>query len=521
MDFLTITVKTLSPVVLTAMNNAAVMTESRDFISGTVLRGVLASRYIEAKNLGKKAQEDKTFRELFFGEICFVDAFPVYGDKRSIPLPFSLQKAKNAAADKDGRVQLLDLIRQKPEAGFKPVNGFGILEDNVVTTVSVNKRVKLHMSRSGEKERLGGRSLDGGIYNYEAVEAGQVFQGIVVGEKSKLELLKESLQLNDNKLDCYIGRSKFTEYGHCQIQFGEIKSVPEEKTKGTHICIRLETAWLPLLQTAFSAEDIIREFVETICDRTGAKDITVEKIIAKTETVANFVGVWGLKRAEQQALSAGTVFALQKESGWSENDLAVLQEALFSGQGCRTEEGFGQLRLWPETAAYLFAGKKAEGERHAIRSNAAKKIAENILMQRIKTRIRLQAEKDVHELRGKVEDATHSFARLESLLGERKDLGKAKGRFQEKLQNELRAQSVLDKRLQNLTLQGKELKEILLAKDAMPYDTLRFEEEVPKELAEDAGFVIPDKSNGILFYEYWLWFFRHGRKLAVARKGDK
>ena len=58
MERLTVAIKTLSPVVLTAMNNAAVMTESRDYISGTVLRGVLAARFIEMKNLGKAAHED-------------------------------------------------------------------------------------------------------------------------------------------------------------------------------------------------------------------------------------------------------------------------------------------------------------------------------------------------------------------------------------------------------------------------------------------------------------------------------
>ena len=521
MEFLTVTIKTLSPVVLTAMNNAAVMTESRDYISGTVLRGVLASRYIAANGLGIDAQEDKTFRELFFGGLRFVDAFPVHGGKRSLLLPISLQKSKAAVKDKEDRVWLLDLAKQKPEAGFKTVNGFGILAGDSIIPVQVNKQVKLHMSRSGEKERLGGRSLDGGIYNYEAVEAGQQFQGIVIGEKTALERLLETMRLEDNKLDCYIGRSKYTEYGHCRMEFGGIEEIPAVNLRGNRICIRLETAWLPLLYPASSVEDTIGAFVETLRVRTGAEDITVEQVIAKTENVANFVGVWGLKRAEQQALAAGSVFVLGKSSGWNEKDMEALAELLYAGQGTRTEEGFGQLRVWDENAAYLASGKSTTCERRAVHSTMAREIAGDILFQRLRAMVRMKADQDVHMLEGKVEDATHSFARLEAMLGERKDLDKAKRRFLEKLQKELRPKSALDKRLEGLMLQGKELKEILLGKAPQPYASLDFRKEVPKEMAEDIGFAMPGMDDGRIFYEYWLWFFRHGRKWSVSRRGDK
>ena len=55
----------------------------------------------------------------------------------------------------------------------------------------------------------------------------------------------------------------------------------------------------------------------------------------------------------------------------------------------------------------------------------------------------------------------------------------------------------------------------------MPYADLDYTEEIPKELVEDAAFRLPSAEDGTIFYEYWLWFFRHGRKLAIARKGDK
>ncbi len=521
MEFLTVTIKTLSPVVLTAMNNTTVMTESRDFISGTVLRGIIASRYISANKLGSKAHSEEKFRELFFEKLRFVDAYPVKDGKRSIVLPLSLQKAKTEAKGSESAESLSDILMEAPKAGYKPVKGFGIVTGKQIEKVSVNKQVKLHMSRSSEKERLSGRSLEGGIYNYEAIETGQTFQGLIIGAENDLQSLIQSLKLQNKEMICRIGRSKYTEYGQCSAEFGSIEPIPAAAVKGKDLYLRLETPWIPVTGSVGSAGSLINELTEKVKADLGTEDIQVGKIVAQAERIANFVGIWGLKRPEQQALAAGSVFALHKDSGWNDSDLEKITALLVQGQGCRTDEGFGQLRIWDVTGAVL--GEKSESvpERKKIASAKVKELVSNILMRKILTLVKLQAERDVQQLDRNIADSNHSFARLESILGERNNLGQAKIRFRELLQNELREQSILDKRLQNLTLNGRELKEILTGKAPMPYSSLQFEKEVPVTLAEDVGFKIPTQEDGAVFYEYWLWFFRHGRKLAVARKGDQ
>ena len=42
-------IKTLSPIVLATRGNTTVMTSSHEFFSGTLVRGMLAERYIEEK----------------------------------------------------------------------------------------------------------------------------------------------------------------------------------------------------------------------------------------------------------------------------------------------------------------------------------------------------------------------------------------------------------------------------------------------------------------------------------------
>ena len=170
-------IETLSPIVLATRTNTTVMTSSHDFFSGTLVRGMLAERYIEAKNLGAQAQEDEDFLGLFFDKLRFVAAYPVRvsDGKRASLVPASVQRLKDGEA-------VRDLLSDAPEAGYKTLRGFAVIEDGGIEKVDVAKNISLHMSRSNVKERqnrereisslerLAGRSRDGAIYNYEAVE---------------------------------------------------------------------------------------------------------------------------------------------------------------------------------------------------------------------------------------------------------------------------------------------------------------------------------------------------------------
>ena len=44
-------IETLSPVVISSMSNSTIMTGSHSEISGSIIRGVLASKYVAEKNL--------------------------------------------------------------------------------------------------------------------------------------------------------------------------------------------------------------------------------------------------------------------------------------------------------------------------------------------------------------------------------------------------------------------------------------------------------------------------------------
>ena len=77
MHEINVRIETKAPVILSALGHTSVMTATQDFFSGSVLRGIFAARYIEARALGNMAHRDSEFMRLFYGGLRFVDAYPV------------------------------------------------------------------------------------------------------------------------------------------------------------------------------------------------------------------------------------------------------------------------------------------------------------------------------------------------------------------------------------------------------------------------------------------------------------
>ena len=144
-------IKTLSPIVLATRGNTTVMTSSHEFFSGTLVRGMLAERYIEEKKLGRQAHEDEAFLGFFFDKLRFAAAYPVRAadGKRASLVPASVQRLKDGEA-------VRDLLVDAPEMGFKTLRGFAVIEgDGSIGKVDVAKNISLHMSRSNIKGRQG------------------------------------------------------------------------------------------------------------------------------------------------------------------------------------------------------------------------------------------------------------------------------------------------------------------------------------------------------------------------------
>ena len=541
-------IETLSPIVLATRTNTTVMTSSHDFFSGTLVRGMLAERYIEAKNLGSQAQEDEDFLGLFFDKLRFVAAYPVRvsDGKRTSLVPASVQRLKDGEA-------VRDLLTDAPEAGYKTLRGFAVIEDGGIEKADVAKNISLHMSRSNIKarqgkdagepslERLAGRSRDGAIYNYEAVEKGACFEGEIFGEESELEAFLKAL--GAASWTAQAGRARHAQYGACRVQLEMVEFAPQgiEPDADNRIYLRLETPLLAEDELLSSADAALRQIVDRLDEsgtdgfilptydavQTAAQGDVENKVFADFTEVDNFVGVWGMKRPRAVALAAGSVFAVQKKCAWTQSDKERLQRLLYEGVGARTEEGFGQLRLWQPRE--LHVEKKVQScERRAVKSPEVRKGAKELLLCAAQRKMIVYAAEDVRKISGG-EGTAHFFARLDSMW--------AHGRtnMQSALREEIRSQksnvsTPFAKNLKTIKVDGRSLEGLLLEANLadMPYNKGR---RWRKELGENVEAFLEDigepgllssaEAQDALFYAYWHDFFRFARKAAAGKGGEE
>lgn len=536
-----LTFKALSPIVLSSMSNSTVMTETHDFISGSILRGILAARYMRVNKLWVNAHENEDFRRLFLGNLRFVDALPCAADgERAFVVPFSIKKEKSVEGVEP---KLEDLIRLEDGSdGMKSFRGYAVLRKDKLEPISVKKDISLHMSRGSDKERLLGRSVDGNIYNYESVSPGQYFKGYILGDEKDIRDLCDGLSLEGMTLACRAGRSKFTEYGQGVLKFGDIMDVLTptlNDIENEEIILRLDTPFMK--KCTGLSEDIraglsvgigLNVVAEEMNRRTGTEEFSVERVFAEGSTVENYVGIWRMKRPREESISAGSVFALKKTSSWTDSDIMALSNLMYTGIGRRTEEGFGQLRICAKVTGLCKAEKT---ERDVLKkvSPSVAETAKNILKQRLLEQMRVYAADDVfgalqESLSGKLTGKTHFFGRLESLLGTRDNLEKCRDRFSAILEKNMRERSSFDTNMQNIRVKGATLYDLLYMKRGrMSYAENNWMEDIGgaekvKELMRVIGMAESDINidDGEYFYEYWHWFFRYARKRSVTEKKE-
>ena len=522
--------RTQTPVILSAQGNVAVMTETHECFSGTILRGIFAGQFIERKKLGNAAHEDADFMRLFYGDLCFVAAYPVHADtgRRAIVLPLSLQRSKDGG-------EIMDLMQEgtAPAPGFKSVKGFGTIESNVIYSVDVKTGISFHMSRTdlmgeGGAERLAGKSADGGIYNYEAITAGQEFEGIVCGSAEQLGFLRDTL---GTEFTCHAGRSKYTQYGLCKITLTPPEPVPPLPiTQGGQLLLRLETPFLSRCGIPGDAASMLREIVEELNQRMGGLSLVngARSIFAKAVDIDNFVGVWGMKRPRETGLAAGSVFAVNKEGAWQEGEAAALASVLYGGVGRRRAEGFGQLRIW-DGAELRWNSRKNERKSEARPlSEKTKALGRRILLARLMEQVRLFAAADAEAAADTFpKGARHAFSRLEVLLGMQPSGAQTRMR---RLPDETHGEHTeLRKMTRQVRIGLTSLYQYFTETDLadMPYFTkgsaeFGAHEELVKAVRE---MDLPNGIEGLLrteeiYYAYWHAFFRYGRKnVKVQEEG--
>lgn len=529
MKQLRLEITTKSPVIITSEDSAQVLTGTKTYFTGSMIRGMLAELFIKQQQLGTVAHENETFRDLFLGKLVFTNAYAEVQGERAYPLPRSLQRAKTSQ-------EIRDLVYQPGAAGFKGFSGMGIVANDMIHLASVHSSVHFHMSRQEDHERFEGKSRDGGIYNYESIDAGQTFVTYIYGEEAELNQLIQGLPWKKDTLHIRCGRSRRTGYGHCDIRMNPIenlvcdtKAVAKSIQNNKLLCLRLDSTLLGnqrLGVTLHGINGIGQTVLEELQAAFPTKKLSVDGLDATAysamEKVQSFVGIWGVYRPEAMGLSGGSILLIHTDDAWTESELEKLYTVCCKGVGERCEEGFGQLRFWTQENALTLAESNVEATHKAkvpsTLSADTKVLLQTIFENQIVESIRKQAYQDVQYNAKQLRKADrHTYAQLESYIGALSEAATSGAPVDKKIEEGIRRIVETNWGYYGFYLgsngngKSESIVNLLLEHAKEPY-WVQTSDADSKNLIQT--YQLPSISTQTVRKEYWTWFFRYARKVV-------
>lgn len=520
-------VKTLSPVIFAEKNNDSTLYSTKKYISGSIFRGMVANYFIRKYNLGQEAHKDEKFFNLFLsGKVRFLPAYPMgknfVKDLEPFVLPLSLMRNKKG----DSLVDISD--GTKIESGYKKLTGFALKKDSEIYKVNVDTQIEFHMARNDENSRILGSNKDGRVFNYEYIEAYQYFKGSIIVEDELADELYKCLQLlaKDN---IYIGRSRSVQYGSCSLKILDMQQIANPKIKqGNKYYLYAYTPYIP--KEDWNRVDCL---LENICDSINKK-LSNAKMVDKiysgdliystTEEYSGYVGVWKVRRERKIALSAGSLLEIKLDNV-NDDFLYELNKVLNQGLGCRTEEGFGQFRLFqPMQNLNLKEMPELLNTKKDL-SSLVKKQAKEIIQKRLFEEIKKQAVDDLSKKTKFYSNSKNTLNHIEELVCSEM----TKAQIQEEIKN---FKDLAKKNLRQMFIDSDSFFEIMTEKNnvSLPYRDIVWEkrlffgkdnEKILSDIEKDLGKDIFKIDEDRLYKEYFLWFVRHAKKMISNKKAEK
>jgi len=437
-------ITTESPIILSESGGISFLSNTKDFIPGSVIRGMFSKKFIEAKALGSKAHDNQEFVSLFltnnvsYGNAYIATRDNQLGFKENWPLPLSLQH------DKDDENQVIDLLLEsRGERNIeqtKPFNKYGRIEGDKLFLEDVKKQLFFHHQRN----RATGAPKEGLFFNYESLSPGQTFMGdIRFQDDTSADKADKFARLFKECKTFFIGRSRNSQYGRINLELTDLKSWEQPEIKF------IDDSRLVL--TFVSDAIIVDEYGQFCTDLTsvesylqkksGITNIKVEKAFLRIKEIENYVSIWKLRRPTDVSLKAGSCLLIKAEG--DDNNKNIVKDFLnnqsFLGLGERRIEGFGRYLLnWQKGNLKLGNNIESplqtqetisEDHSNSALSASSLSIIREIVKNRLKETTILLAQQDAEKfnLKSLKEASKSSLGRLEKAFDE--------FRFQEEVKN--------------------------------------------------------------------------------------
>lgn len=532
------TVKIQSPVAFSEKNNDSTLYTTKKYISGSAIRGCLASMFIDknSKIPKESIHEDENFYDIFLsGKFRFLPAYPIGkiadekkdeggDDSKCEPfiLPLSLMKHKSGN-------NIIDLSNDnaKIAVGYKKITGFGMRKGNDIYEVKPDTQIQLHIARSGEDERITGRGQDGHIFNYEYIQPGQCFKGYFLADDDELaDRFIKSMSLKPNKpCTVYMGRSRQAQYGKCEFSIEQPVDYESRKIDvNKSFYLYAYTPYIPFTQWQ-RTDEIAKELLKTVEEKLRLKfpDISIEtdglKIFAANEEVGGYVNVWHMRRERKIAFCAGSL--IQFKSNMKEDAINYLNEILCQGMGWRSVEGFGQFRLWQA----LSSDKLKDIENPKLKKPEKIELIADKVQAILQKRILIEVQKQAKHTADKVDgslDTKHIFTRIEDLMNtadSKKSIKEKIISFKDKARGNLKKIYIGNSDLNGMLLEKKNTVSPYLGVDWT--DRLKLSKADADSLKDEFKKDVFAVDESVIYRTFWLWFARHVKKNQAKKEQEK
>lgn len=345
-----------APAVLAMLGGDTSTVETRPFISGSAVLGALVWRWLAQHPACTDPASHPESRRYFDGSVRWLNAHAEGRDgERLMPCPHSLVKRKGESERAVDRASpfFADMVREEPNTQWQPLDlpfvWLQETEEEEGTVCQLGGRQltltpRLHHTRD---DREAGRSTDGVMFSYVALEAGEQFIGHILCETARDAAGVRAL-LEAGPLP--LGRSRTATYGGWaaveildETAAEDWREVPErqelsdEEQEQGRLVVTLLSDYLGVnvhgLPDPLALEQELRKAL-------GIDGEPVARFLGG-RLVTGYVSHWRMPRPSHPAVTAGSVLVYEN----ARPDPARLAELRWRGIGARRAEGFGRVAV--------------------------------------------------------------------------------------------------------------------------------------------------------------------------------
>ncbi len=250
---ITYTITLQEPLLATSLQGDPNSAVSAAFIAGSMMRGLLIAQQRDNQQLVM------TERELFFaGEVRYLHAYPIHPEigKRGLPVPLSWHKNKKRVVV-HGPIEDRALLEkedgdwaEKSQDDVPASGDFVWLAEERAITYTPATQLTVHTQRDRGPGRA--RRGAGAVYQYEALAAGECFQGVILCIKpSQATQIKKMLPVGVS----YLGGVQTAGYGRVVIDAVQEETNWQETTVAVAEIDSDQTLVITLLSDAILRAD--------------------------------------------------------------------------------------------------------------------------------------------------------------------------------------------------------------------------------------------------------------------------